>query len=114
MINNGVYILADDYLEVLDQFTGWYSIKSKEQWDTQDTASVNMDNIQHNNSSYTLMFERVLEPIDDNGGLIVEEEWIEHVIPDIWTGELYIDGTQDEEIQTQNEQRAANKDKLTM
>ena len=31
LIKNGVYTLADDYLEVIDQFTGLYSIKSKEQ-----------------------------------------------------------------------------------
>lgn len=102
LIKNGVYTLADDYLETLDQFTGWYSIKSKEQWDTQDTASVNMDNIQHNNSNYTLMFERVFEPISDDGGLTVEEEWIEQVGSSVWTGELYIDGTQDQINATQN------------
>lgn len=102
LIKNGVYTLADDYLEAIDQFTGWYSIKSKEQWPKQYTASVNQDNIEHPSSSYTLLFNRVLQPIDDDGGLIVDEEWIEQVGGDIWTGSLYIDGTKDEEIETQN------------
>ena len=102
LIKNGVYTLADDYLEVIDQFTGWYSIKSKEQWPEQYTASVNQENVEHPNSSYTLLFDRVLEPIDDNGGLIVDEEWIEQVGGDVWTGSLYIDGTKDKEIKTQN------------
>lgn len=103
LIKNGVYTLADDYLELAeDQFAGWYSIKSKEQWPEQYTASVNQDNIEHPSSSYTLLFDRVLQPIDDDGGLIVDEEWIEQVGGDIWTGSLYIDGTKDEEIETQN------------
>ena len=102
LIKNGVYTLADDYLEALDQFAGWYSIKSKEQWPKQYAASVNQDNIEHPSSSYTLLFDRVLQPIDDDGGLIVDEEWIEQVGGDTWTGSLYIDGTKDEEIETQN------------
>lgn len=103
LIKNGVYTLADDYLESAENhFTGWYSIKSKEQWPEQDTASVNQDNIEHPSSSYTLLFDRVLEPIDDDGGVIVDEEWIEQVGGDVWTGSLYVDGTKDEEIETQN------------
>lgn len=102
LIKNGVYTLADDYLEALDQFAGWYSIKSKEQWPKQYAASVNQDNIEHPSSSYTLLFDRVLQPIDDDGGLIVDEEWIEQVGGDVWTGSLYIDGTKDEENETQN------------
>lgn len=102
LIKNGVYTLADDYLEVIDQFTGWYGIKSKEQWPEQYTASVNQNNIEHPSSSYTLLFDRVLQPIDDDGGLIVDEEWIEQVGGDVWTGSLYVDGTKDEEIETQN------------
>ena len=103
LIKNGVYTLADDYLESAeDRFVGWYSIKSKEQWPEQYTASVNQDNIEHPSSSYTLLFDRVLQPIDDDGGVIVDEEWIEQVGGDVWTGSLYIDGTKDEEIETQN------------
>ena len=102
LIKNGVYTLADDYLEVIDQFAGWYSIKSKEQWPEQYIASVNQDNIEHPSSSYTLLFDRVLQPIDADGGLIVDEEWIEQVGGDVWTGSLYVDGTKDEEIETQN------------
>lgn len=102
LIKNGVYTLADDYLEVIDQFAGWYSIKSKEQWPKQYTASVNQDNIEHSSSSYTLLFNRVLQPIDEDGGLIVDEEWIEQVDGDVWTGSLYIDGTKDEKNKTQN------------
>lgn len=103
LIKNGVYTLADDYLESAEnQFAGWYSIKSKEQWPEQYTASVNQDNIEHPSSSYTLLFDRVLQPIDDDGGLIVDEEWIEQVGGDVWTGSLYIDGTKDEENETQN------------
>ena len=102
LIKNGVYTLADDYLEIIDQFEGWYSIKSKEQWPEQYTASVNQDNIEHPSSNYTLLFDRVLQPIDDDGGLIVDEEWIEQVGGDVWTGSLYVDGTKDEEIETQN------------
>ena len=102
LIKNGVYTLADDYLEAFDQFIGWYSIKSKEQWPKQYAVSVNQDNIEHPSSSYTLLFDRVLQPIDDDGGLIVDEEWIEQVGGDVWTGSLYIDGTKDEEIETQN------------
>lgn len=103
LIKNGVYTLADDYLEsVENHFTGWYSIKSKEQWPEQYTASVNQDNIEHPSSSYTLLLDRVIGPVDQNGGLIVEEEWIEQVDEDVWTGSLYVDGTKDEEIETQN------------
>ena len=102
LIKNGVYTLADDYLEAIDQFTGWYSIKSKKQWPEQYTASANQDNIEHSSSSYTLLFDRVLEPVDDDGGVIIDEEWIEQVGGDVWTGSLYIDGTKDEEIETQN------------
>ena len=102
LIKNGVYTLADDYLEALNQFSGWYSIKSREQWPELSTASANRDNIEEENSEYTLLFERVLEPITDDGGVIVEEEWIEQVGSDVWTGELYIDGTQDEIVLTQN------------
>lgn len=102
LIKNGVYTLADDYLEALDQFAGWYSIKSKEQWPKQYAASVNQDNIEHPSSSYTLLFDRVLQPIDNDGGLIVDEEWIEQVGGDTWTGSLYIDGTKDGKIETQN------------
>ncbi len=102
LIKNGVYTLADDYLETLNNFSGWYSIKSKEQWPEQYTASVNQDNIEHPSSSYTLLFDRVLQPIDDDGGVVVDEEWIEQVGGDVWTGSLYVDGTQDEEVETQN------------
>lgn len=102
LIKNGVYTLADDYLEVINQFAGWYSIKSKEQWPEQYTASVNQDNIEHPSSSYTLLFDRVSQPIDADGGLIVDEEWIEQIDGDVWTGSLYVDGTKDEEIETQN------------
>ena len=102
LIKNGVYTLADDYLEAIDQFAGWYSILSREQWPESDTASIDPNNINYHNHSYTLLFDRALEPIDDNGGLIIDEEWIEQVGNDIWTGELYIDGTQDENNQTQN------------
>ena len=103
LVKNGVYTLADDYLESAEnQFAGWYSIKSKEQWPEQYTASVNQDNIEHPSSSYTLLFDRILQPIDDDGGVIVDEEWIEQVGGDVWTGSLYVDGTKDEEIETQN------------
>ena len=44
----------------------------------------------------------MLQPIDDDGGLIVDEEWIEQAGGDVWTGSLYIDGTKDEENETQN------------
>jgi len=103
LVKNGVYTLADDYLESAEsQFAGWYSIKSKEQWPEQYTASVNQDNIEHPSSNYTLLFDRVLQPIDNDGGLTVDEEWIEQVGGDIWTGSLYVDGIKDEEIETQN------------
>ena len=102
LMKNGVYTLADDYLEALNQFEGWYSIKSKEQWPEQYTTSVNQDNVERSPSSYTLLFNRVLQPIDDDGGLTVDEEWIEQVGGDMWTGSLYVDGTKDEEIETQN------------
>ena len=90
LIKNGVYTLADDYLEVLEQFNGWYA------------APVNDNNIEHPSSSYTLLFDRVLQPIDDDGGLIVDEEWIEQAGRDVWTGSLYVDGTKDIDIETQN------------
>ena len=102
LIKNGVYTLADDYLEILNHFGGWYSIKSREQWPEQYAASVNEDNIEHSSSEYTLLFDRILEPLDDEGGLMVDEEWIEQVGPDIWNGSLYIDGTKDIENEVQN------------
>ena len=101
LIKNGVYTLADDYLEVLNQFTGFYSFKSKKQWEEQNTASINSENISHGSSSYTLMLDRVSDFIDDDGGLAIEEEWIEQVGDSIWTGDLYIDGKLDEEVKTQ-------------
>ena len=102
LIKNGVYTLADDYLEAIDQFSGWYSIKSREQWPEQSTASVNQKNTEYQNTSYTLLFDRVLDTIDENGGVTIDEEWIEQVESDVWTGSLYVDGTQDENIETQN------------
>ena len=90
LIKNGVYTLADDYLEVLEQFNRWY------------TAPVNDNNIEHSSSSYTLLFDRILQSVDEDGGLTVDEEWIEQVGGDVWTGSLYVDGTQDEEVETQN------------
>ena len=102
LIKNGVYTLADDYLEVIDQFAGEYSIKSKEQWPEQCIASANQNNVEYSSSSYTLLLDRVLQPINDEGGLIIDEEWIEQVGEEVWTGELYIDGTEDIENETQN------------
>ena len=96
LIHNGVYTLADDYLEILDNFTGWYSAKSKYQWPNEDTASINMNNIQHNDSDYTLTLERVYQPIDEDGGIVVEEEWIEQTGPEIWSGSVWADGTQNQ------------------
>ena len=98
LIKNGVYTLADDYLEAIDQLAGWYSVKPKEQY----TASVNQDNTEHPSSSYTLLFDRASQSIDDDGGVIVDEEWIEQVGGDVWTGSLYVDGTKDDENETQN------------
>ena len=102
LIKNGVYTLADDYLEVLEQFTGWYSFKSKNQWFEQDTVSANKENIEKSNTNYTLMMDRVLGPVNDEGGIIVEEDWIEQVGHDVWTGKLYVDGVQDKTVDTQN------------
>ena len=102
LIKNGVYTLADDYLEAIEQFTGWYSIKSKQQWASQDTASVNLDNIENSNRSYTLLFDRVLGPVNSDGGLIVDEEWVEQIGDGVWSGELFVDGTQDKTNTTQN------------
>ena len=103
LIKNGVYTLADDYLEVIDQFAGWYSFKSKKQWPNENTASINQDNTEQSDSEYTLLLDRVLQPIDNDGGLIVDEEWIEQVGDDIWTGSLFIDGVQNNENQNQND-----------
>ena len=74
LIKNGVYTLADEYLEVLD-------------------------NVQQNNS---IILNNNFDFITEDGGLIVDEEWAEHINRDRWTGLLYIDGTQDENIETQN------------
>ena len=103
LIKNGVYTLADDYLEVIDQFIGWYSFDSEKQWPAQYTAHSADRNINHGNTSYTLMLDRVYQPIDDEGGLVVEEEWIEQLGEDVWTGELYIDGTQNQQVETEND-----------
>ena len=102
LIKNGVYTLADDYLEAVDQFTGWYGFKSKKQWPNTNTASANLDNIIHNNSDYTLMLDRVIGPLNQDGGVIIEEDWIEQVGNGVWTGKLFVDGTQDDDIITQN------------
>ena len=102
LIKNGVYTLADDYLEAIEQFTGFYSVKSKKQWDKESSASVNDDNIENNNNTYTLLFDRVFGPITEDGGVIIEEEWIEQVGDPRWTGTLYVDGTQDDIVETQN------------
>ena len=103
LIKNGVYTLADDYLEVIDQFIGWYSFDSEKQWPAQYTAHSADRNINHENTSYTLMLDKVYQPIDDEGGLVVEEEWIEQLGEDVWTGELYIDGTQNQQVETEND-----------
>ncbi len=97
LIENGVYTLADDYLEVLDHFEGAYSFKSKKQFPP-DTASANQDNIEHSdiNKAYTLLLDRVYESIDDDGGILVDHEFVEDVHGDYWTGELYVDGNFDE------------------
>lgn len=102
LIKNGVYTLADDYLEALDQFTGWYSFDSEDQWPATYTTGAERRNVTHSDQTYTLMLDRVIEPIDDEGSVIIEEDWIEQVGEDIWTGNLFIDGTQDETIVTQN------------
>ena len=91
LIHNGVYTLADDYLEILDNFTGWYN-----QGPDVDTVSVNMNNIQYDNSDYTLTFERVYQPIDEDGGIVVEEEWVEQTGSEIWSGSVWADGTQNQ------------------
>ena len=101
LIKNGVYTLAEDYLEALDQFTGWYSFKSREQWPELSTASANRDNIEEENNEYTLLFERVLESVTDDGGIAVEEDWIEQIGGDVWTGELYVDGIENEDVNTE-------------
>ena len=49
------------------------------------------------------MLDRVLQPISDDGGIVVEEDWFEQVGSDVWTGNLYIDGTQNEVVLTQND-----------
>ena len=103
LVKNGVYTLADDYLEVIDQFNGWYSFDSEKQWPAQYTAHSADRNINHGNTSYTLMLDRVYQPIDDEGGLVVEEEWIEQLGEDVWTGDLYIDGTQNQQVETEND-----------
>lgn len=103
LIKNGVYTLADDYLEAINHFSGWYSFDSEVQWPLQYTAQAADRNINHQNTSYTLMLDRVYQPIDDEGGLVVEEEWIEQLGEDIWTGELYIDGTQNQQVETEND-----------
>jgi hypothetical protein len=36
--------------------------------------SINPNNIEQLDTSYTLLFDRVISPIDDDGGLIVDEE----------------------------------------
>lgn len=91
LIHNGVYTLADDYLEILDSFTGWYN-----QGPDVDTVSVNMNNIQYDNSDYTLTFERVYQPINEDGGIVVEEEWVEQTGSEIWSGSVWADGTQNQ------------------
>lgn len=103
LIKNGVYTIADDYLEVIDQFVGWYSFNSKKQWPNEYTAHVEDENISHENKSYTLMLDRVYQPIDDEYGIIIEEDWIEQTGEESWTGELFIDGTQNENIKTEND-----------
>jgi hypothetical protein len=49
------------------------------------------------------MLDRVYQPVDDEGGLIVEEEWIEQLGEDVWTGDLYIDGTHNQQVETEND-----------
>ena len=102
LVKNGVYTLADDYLEVLKQHTGWYSFLSKEQWPDSDTASINEDNISEHNTEYTLMLDRVIGTIDNENGILVAEDWVEQIGQDKWNGNLYIEGNQDKKIVTQN------------
>lgn len=102
LIKNGVYILADDYLEALNTWYGNYSFKSKKQWEERDTASANPDNLKKQSLGYVLQLDRALELIDDDGGLTIEEPWIEHVEgSDYWTGEYILDGTQNNTLVTQ-------------
>ena len=80
LIKNGVYTLADDYLEVVENL-----------------RENNIDDL-----TYTLIFNENSETFLDDGGLTIDEEWAEQVGEDIWTGSLFIDGTQDENVLTQN------------
>lgn len=102
LIKNGVYTLADDYLEVLNQFNNKYSLKSKKQWFEESSVSVNQNNIEKKNKDYTLLLDRVIQSVSDDGGILIDEEWIEQVGDPIWTGSLYVDGTEDSEKNTQN------------
>lgn len=100
LINNGVYTIADDYLDVLDTDTGWRSFKSKLQWAEEDTASVNPENIESNFPDYILLLEKDIDIIDDDGGIAINYTDIEQYDA-IWTGVIYADGTLDTTIPTQ-------------
>ena len=48
------------------------------------------------------MLDRVIGPLNQDGGVIIEEDWIEQVGNGVWTGKLFVDGTQDDDVITQN------------
>ena len=102
LIKNGVYTLADDYLEILNNWYGDYSFRSKQQWLQNDTVSINKNNIKQENSDYVLKLDRVLEAISEDGGITIAENWIEHINnSDYWTGEYILDATQNDIVNTQ-------------
>ena len=104
LIKNGVYILADDYLEALNVWYGEYSVRSKKQWPELEIISVNRSNIKKDNSDYALKLNRVLDTISEDGGITIEESLIEHIeSSDYWTGEYILNGTQNNIVSTQND-----------
>ena len=93
LIENGVYTLSNTFLDTLDQ-EEIYSFKSKKQWDSLDTASVNEQNIEtEDNEEHTLILDK--NDADDHSVDIREIDF------DIINSGLFIDGIADSIVDQQ-------------
>ena len=97
-IENGVYTLTNTFLDVLDR-DDIYSFKSREQWESLNTASINQINIENEEDEYTLLLEE--SDADDH---TVE---IDEINFDEINSGVFIDGTPDS---VRDEQIDLNKD----
>ena len=90
LINNGVYILSQEYLKAYEQYTGEYVLKvTSEQ--KPDTEIVYEDRINEEDGKKNLLVTPMKGYIDNDGTVIIDEEDIV-LLSHTDTGNLYIEG----------------------